>query len=290
MNTDKDLKQKILASQKSEITEHIIYKTLASKTKDKNNKAVLLQISDDELKHYNFWKGISKQELKPNRFKIFLYVFIAKAFGLAFGVKLMESLEVETQSDYEKLKEEVPNIEEVIDDEIRHEKELLELINEAHLEYSGSVVLGLNDALVELTGALAGLTLALQDSKLIAIVGFITGIAAAMSMAASEFLSTKEEGNSKNPVKASIYTGIAYLFTVLFLIFPYLILDNVLACLGWVVINATLVIFIFNFYTSVAKGLAFKKRFLQMITISLGVAAISFFIGLLVRNIWGVEA
>jgi VIT1/CCC1 family predicted Fe2+/Mn2+ transporter len=35
--------------------------------------------------------------------------------------------------------------------------------------YLGSIVLGLNDALVELTGVLAGLTLALQNSEIILI-------------------------------------------------------------------------------------------------------------------------
>ena len=50
------------------------------------------------------------------------------------------------------------------------------------LEYMGSVVLGLNDALVEFTGALAGFTLALSDSRLTALTGSITGIAAALSI------------------------------------------------------------------------------------------------------------
>ena len=49
----------------------------------------------------------------------------------------------------------------------------------------GSVVLGLNDELVEFTGALAGFTLALSDHRLIALTGSITGIAAALSMASS---------------------------------------------------------------------------------------------------------
>ena len=201
----------------------------------------------------------------------------------------MEKIEEGAQSDYSKLKDIVPNIEEVIDDEIRHEKELLSLVNEAHLEYIGSIVLGLNDALVELTGALAGLTLALQNTRLVAVVGLITGIAASMSMAVSEYLSTKEENNSKNPIKASIYTGCAYFLTVLFLISPYLILNNVFMCLGLVIINATIVIFIFTFYTSVAKGIYFKRRFVEMVAISLGIATINFFIGLLIRNVWGIE-
>lgn len=289
MNISKDLNQKIIKFQISELTEYLIYKVLGSSTKSKNNKSVLVQIAADELKHYKFWQALSKREVSPNRFKVFLYVSIARVFGLAFGVKLMEKVEVGAQSDYSKLKDIVPNIEEIIDDEIRHEKELLSLVNEAHLEYIGSIVLGLNDALVELTGALAGLTLALQNTRLVAVVGLITGIAASMSMAVSEYLSTKEEESSKNPIKASIYTGIAYFLTVLFLISPYLILDNIFICLGLVIVNATIVIFIFTFYTSIAKGIYFKRRFVEMVAISLSIAAINFFIGLVIRNVWEIE-
>ncbi len=94
-------------------------------------------------------------------------------------------------------------------DEQHHEEKLIEMIDEERLQYMGSVVLGLNDALVEFTGALAGFTLALNDTKLIALTGSITGIAAALSMASSEYLSTKsEKTHNKRPVKAAIYTGI----------------------------------------------------------------------------------
>jgi len=118
---------------------------------------------------------------------------------------------------------------------------LIALINEERLEYMGSVVLGLNDALVEFTGALAGFTLALSDSKLIALTGSITGIAAALSMASSEYLSTKSENgneNGKHPVKASIYTGIAYIFTVVALVAPFIFISNVLMALGLMLINS----------------------------------------------------
>ncbi|MBM3232434.1 rubrerythrin family protein, partial [Candidatus Pacearchaeota archaeon] len=43
--------------------------------------------------------------------------------------------------------------------------------------YNGAVVLGLNDALVELSGALVGLSFALMETKTIATVGLITGFA-----------------------------------------------------------------------------------------------------------------
>jgi len=72
------------------------------------------------------------------------------------------------------------------------------------------MVLGLNDALVELTGTLAGLTFALKNTRLIALSGLITGIAATLSMAASEYLSARTEQESSRALKSSLYTGGAY--------------------------------------------------------------------------------
>lgn len=82
---------------------------------------------------------------------------------------------------------------EIQEDELKHEQKLLGMLDETVLRYLGSIVLGLNDALVELTGVLAGLTFGFQDSKMVAFSGLITGIAAAMSMAGSEYLSTVTE-------------------------------------------------------------------------------------------------
>jgi len=151
-----------------------------------------------------------------------------------------------------------------------------------------SFVLGLNDALVELTGALAGLTLALRETHLIAAVGLITGIAAALSMSAAEYLSTKEE-EGKNALQAGTITGIAYLVTVILLILPYFFISNALLALSITLIIALIIIFLFTFYTSVARRLPFGRRFLEMAAISLGVATVNFFIGFAVKQAFGVE-
>jgi VIT1/CCC1 family predicted Fe2+/Mn2+ transporter len=109
-------------------------------------------------------------------------------------------------------------------------------------------------------------------------------------MAGSEFLSTKtDEQSSKSPLKASLYTGVAYLSATIVLVLPFLLLTNHFVALGWTILNALSLILLFNFYISVAKGYSFKKRFAQMASISLGVAVVSFFIGFLVRHYWGVE-
>ena len=285
----KSLKEQVFKAQRNEITEHIIYKKLAAVIRDKNNRDVLEKISKDELSHYNFWKEFTLQEASPKWLKVFFYVFISRLLGLAFGIKLMERSEGFAQDAYDKLRGVSAEIEGVIRDEQEHERALISLIDEERLKYVSSMVLGLNDALVELTGVLAGLTLALQNTRLVAIAGLITGIAASMSMAASEYLSTKQEDTRKSPLKASIYTGFTYICTVLFLIFPYLIFTNIFLCLGFVVINALLVVLIFTFYISVAKDLSFKKRFLEMAGISVSIAVINFFIGLMIRHVFGID-
>lgn len=281
---DTILLAQISSVQRNEATEHLIYKKLAEKTKNEKNKKILKQISDDEEKHYNFWKSLTKKDVKPRLFLIYWYVFISRLFGLSFGLKLMENGEGSTINFYNKLKTKVKGIDSMIKDEHKHEKLLLNLLSEERFEYASSIILGLNDALVELTGALAGLTLALQNGKIIAIIGLITGIAASLSMAASGYLSSKEEAVSKNPKKSALYTGIAYIITVSLLIVPYLIFDNVYLSLIIMLILSILIIAGYTFYITTAKSQRFSKRFIEMAAISLTVAVISFIIGYLLRK------
>ncbi len=283
----KELEKILLKFQGNEITEHFVYKKLAKKATGEN-KAVLEQIAADELRHYNEWKQFTGKEVKPKKFIVFLYSFISKIFGLTFTVKMLEENEKGAEEEYRKIRNTIPEAEEILKDELQHEYQLIHMINEEKLEYIGSMVLGLNDALVELTGALAGLTFALQNTHMIAIVGLITGIAAALSMAASEYLSTKSEG-LKNPLKAAFYTGVAYIVTVVLLVLPFFILSSYYIALMLTLAAALSVIFLFTFFVSVVKELSFGKTFLEMALISLGVAFLSFLVGILVRKVFNIE-
>jgi len=286
---DPKIEKAIIGAQRSEVTEHFVYRKLSESLKDPHNKSVLIQIADDELRHATFWKKYTGQDAKPKRWSLWKYYLISRIFGLTFGIKLMEKGEGKAQVSYEEISKYVPAATDIQKEEKEHESKLIDLIDEERLRYVGSMVLGLNDALVELTGALAGFTLAFRNTRLIAMAGFITGIAASLSMAASEYLSTKSEEGSRDPLKASAYTGSAYVMTVLFLIFPYLIFANYYFCLGFTLFNAILVILIFTFYVSVAKGISFWKRFSEMAAISLGIATLTFLIGFLVRMFLKIE-
>ena len=288
----KTLSKKLIAAvmtwQKAEITGHHTYNKLASAIKDPHNKEVVKSIAQDEAKHYRIFKEYTGVDVMPNRFQVFIYFWIARIFGLTFGMKLMERGEDQAVAAYDQFLDEIPEIEDIIKDEEEHENQLLNMLDEEALKYMGSVVLGLNDALVELTGALAGLTFAFQNTKLIALTGLITGISASLSMAASEYLSSRADGE-ENAGRSALYTGIAYIITVTILVSPYLILGNYIFCLLWTMLNAILIIAIFNFYLSVSKDLEFGKRFMEMAVISIGVAVFSFFVGYIIRQIFGID-
>jgi len=289
MQLSEDIRKKVILFQRTEITEYHIYKRLAQRIKSRENAKVLDQIAEDELRHYNGWKEYTKEEVQPRWFFVWFYYLVSMLFGFTFGVKLMEMGEEAAQKNYAAVAKEIPEAAKYQQEENAHEDQLINMLDEERLQYAGSVVLGLNDALVELTGALAGLTLALQNTKLIALSGLITGIAASLSMAASEYLSTRSEKTGKHPVRAAIYTGIAYIVTVTLLILPYLLFENYYLDLVIALTTAVVIIAIFNYYISVAKGESFRERFIEMAGLSLSVAAFSFVIGYFIRIWLGIE-
>ena len=284
-----EIRQQLIFAQREEITEYHIYSKLAEQTKDAENRKVLTQIANDELNHYKLWGAYTNKEVSPSYWEIKKYYWIAKIFGLTFGLKLMEKGEEKAQINYALIATEVPEALEVAEDENQHEKELLGLIQEEHLKYMGSIVLGLNDALVEILGTLAGLTFALQNTKLVALAGIITGIAGALSMSSSEYLSNRAEGKHDMAIKSSVFTGIAYIVAVIFLVAPFLIFSSVFIGLLVALFDSILIVFLFTYYISVANDQPFRKRFLEMVVLSSVVGLISFGLGYVVRIFFGIE-
>ena len=279
----------LLTLQQAEITEHEIYRRIGEVTPDPHNNEVLARIATQEYEHYLIWKNYTGRDIAPVRLRVWYYYLMARILGITFAIKLMEGIEKRAQGTYHEIGMVIPEVKEIVAHEEAHERELIGLLDEERLRYVGSVVLGLNDALVEFTGTLAGLTFALQNSQVIAMAGLITGIAASLSMGASEYLSQKSDEGSENALKAAFYTGITYIITVVLLVLPFLFLSNPYFALPITLASAILVIFLFTFYISIAKDLPFVRRFLEMAAISMGIAAISFVIGLIIRVLLHVD-
>ncbi len=276
--------------QQQEIDGAAIYTKIAMYISNESDQNTLLEIAKDEEKHAEIFGKYSGAALTANKIKITFFSFLARLFGYTFVIKILEKAEDKGIAFYRAETRRIPDLENILEDEERHEQQLLDMLDEDRLNYVGDIVLGMNDALVELTGSLAGYTLAMQDTKIIAMAGLITGISASLSMTASGYLSAREAGR-KRAGKASAYTGIAYILTVAFLIIPFLLFPSsqYLWALVTTLAVALLIIAGFNFYISVTKERSFAHNFLQMAGISLRVAAVSFVIGIVVKNALGIN-
>ncbi len=282
-----EMKKDLIEFQRQEITEHHIYKFLAEK-EEGENREILLKIAEDELRHYNIWREYTGVDVEPDWGKIRRYKIVYKIFGLVFALKLMEQGEKKSEERYKELAKKIGVAEDILKDEFEHEEQLLKLLSDERIEFIGSIVLGLSDALIELTGALAGLSLALNNTLLVGFAALITGIAASMSMAVSEYLSRKSEGDP-NAAKGALYTGIAYILTVTTLVVSYFVIPNTLMALSVSLVNAALIIAGLTFYTSVVREVNWGRSYIEMLGLTLGVAAITFTIGFVIRAVFNID-
>ena len=288
----------ILRLQRMESLQAEVYSRLASNQRYESNHECLTTLAADEQRHYEFWAEITGTSSQASRPLVLWYLIMAKVLGLSFCLNLLERKEQHILEMYEDILDVYPGVAQIQEDEQRHEQLLLASIEEEYLNYTGSFVLGLNDALIELTGVLAGLTLAFQNQKTIAIAGLVTGVAASLSMASSEYLS-KGMDNDQNRLKAAGYTGVAYLITDILLISPYIIITPSMASatpfdlppymlsLIFTLVIALLIIISFNYYTSVALRRPFRRNFIEMLLLILGVTTITFALGFGIRVWYG---
>ena len=81
MSISEEIRQKLLTYQKNEITEHHIYRRLARIVRSPENRRILEEIADDELRHYGEWRTHTQQDVAPDRLSIWKYYLISRVFG-----------------------------------------------------------------------------------------------------------------------------------------------------------------------------------------------------------------
>ena len=281
---------KALRQQQNEIDDFTIYSLLSNKEKNEESKKLLLKIASEEKRHYHFLHSITSREKVPRKIVVSFYVFIATFLGISFSLKLLENREESAKQFYADLIKDCPEAKEIYEQEMYHEVELINMLHDKKLLYAGAIVLGMNDALVELTGTLSGIALAFDKSNIVGATGLIMGIAASLSMAGSAYLESKENPTGMiRPAMYSLYTGVSYILTTLLLILPFFIFDSILTALLLMFFGAFIAILAYNFYISVAKELPFWQRVREMSYITFGVALISFGIGYCVKHYFGID-
>lgn len=280
----------LIAFQQHKVDQFSLYNKIASKLKNKEDSKTFLLIAKDNEKHEKIFRKYTKKQLKPNKLKLYYYLIMFYIFGYTFVIKLQEKHNVFDRIKYESQLDKIKELKDIIDGEISHDDRLIGVLQEERLKYTSDIILGMNDGLIELTGALAGFTLAMQNTKLIAMAGLITGISATLSLSASNYLSNIES-KQKNAINSAAYTGFAYLISIGLLVAPFLILNDsyYLQALSITLIIAILIIAIFSYYLSIINKKSFTKSFKVMATISLSIAFISFMIGIFIKYVLNIN-
>ncbi len=283
-----------------ELFAYRIYSAMAARAAHEEQSRMLNELAQQELGHVKFWLNVchqSQDRLRPSRLKHLVLLTASRVLGPAFTIRWLERGEEKAIETYRRLlaedsldSDQRMGVERMLREEEEHEQALEKGVTDERREYLGAAVLGLNDALVELTGGLTGLASSISDPKLVGFAALVVGVAASMSMAASNFLSVEigEESELK-PGKAAAYTGIAYIVVVVGLVLPFFILSDrrIALVISWA--SAVVIIAAFSFYSSVMQGASFRRRFGIMLALGLGVAVISFGIGRVLGSLLGIE-
>lgn len=286
---DADLVRRANKIQETSTVAIAVIDHLSTRVKSEENRRILSQIAEELESHRAYLEALTGHPAKPHPWRTRFRKAEASLLGMMFAIRKLLNHKDYLNQFFAELKEVDEQADAVYERSIQHENALMDMLDEDRLHYVGAMVLGLNDALVEITGALAGVTFSLCNTKVVALTGIVTGISATISMAASNYLAVKEDG-SNDAVKSGAFTGGAYLVAVILLVLPYLLLpDSMYAPAFFIMLAEVIVILVaFNYYLSVANAKPFWKRFGQMAVISLGVALIAFLIGLAAKELLGI--
>ncbi|MEM0154670.1 MAG: VIT1/CCC1 family protein [Methanothrix sp.] len=312
MTSKKEIEERFL---KDELSDYKLYKVIEVGEKDRTLKRLVAKLSETELRHAKIWGSLLGERHIENveipfksKLRLITYPIVRKILGIAFVTKLLERNEANGLAEYKELLKgrelgsaELEKIKSIIGDEESHEKLMLEQTqrHEARLNYTKSIVFGMNDGLVEILAVIAGLAMVSTSSIIVAISGIIVGVSGTLSMAAGAYISSKSEKvvekslneeyiTQTKPSKEAYYTGIFYFLGAIVATYPF-----IFGAVGYVgvlesVISVAIVLSIASTLIAVISDTSIKRRIIEMLTVSLGAAAVTTIIGLIVRIVFGI--
>jgi len=273
---------------------HHVYRYLAkSPFVSRKLKEIIEKAAEDELKHYIFWKNIVGEcASKVSILKVLLSTVIFYLFGLTVTLKFIESKESNATQLYKSLVESKPELRDeinrIIEDEEKHEKEFALSVDEGRVKYIGSITLGISDALVELTGIYTGSLGAFENTLNAGLTGLLAGVAASISMGIASYAQTKHEGRL-NPRLSAFYTFTAYLAVVIVLALPYFLISSLTIAFSVMLVLALVVVAYITFYASVLHNRNYFREFTETALLIFGVSILLYILGSVLGSVFGVK-
>ncbi len=291
---DPGVRERVRQFCQDELFDHYVYKELARVEKDESRRRVLEEMAEHEWSHYEFWKSIGgecREGVNPGKAK--LYVLMRRLLGLTFTMKYLERHELDVINQYreylDRLEgEERERLEKILEDEMKHERTHMESIDEKIVKYIGFIVLGMADAIIEITGVHAGFLGVTSSTIMAGIAGLIVGLSAAISMASAAYLQAKHDVE-RSPLTSALLTGVAYIFAVILLALPYFVTHAMSIAFTVSVVLAVLMIAGFTYYGAVLQEKPFMREFLESTGLMLGTAFGAFLFGEALGRIFGIQ-
>ncbi len=290
---DQTLVQTAKESLDNEVTDYALYNALAANTKDPALSETFKHLAAMEQKHVRFWqKYVPDYRPAPNRSLIRRVLLLKRLFGLTFAIRYLERLEEKAIKSYESIAQLIPSsdmkaFDEMLEDERLHEGEFSSRTESSTIRYISFVVLGLADALVEISGIHAG-SLGIYDKTEIAgLAGIIAGAAASLAMASAAYAQAKQGFKGSASISAA-YTGISYFITAVVLATPYFLTHSQPLALGVSLVLAVTIVTLATYYSSVISSKPFLRDFIEILGILLAVTAALYLFGSFIRLETGI--
>ncbi len=281
----------------NELTEHVVYHKLAQLEKDPGNREALERLSTQEKTHYEFWKSLmpvaEAAKVRARWYTVWALSFLRVAFGVTFMTKFLETHENGAVEKYQSIAKTIPEshrvrFAQIIEDEKSHEKALIAQLKEKRVAYMGFIVLGLADAIVEITGVHAGF-LGVTGSTLIAgVAGVIVGFSAAISMGSASYLQAKQD-TEKSAVLSGFLTWISYFCSVVLLALPYFLIHVMIPAFITSTSVGILLVAGFTFYGAIVFDRKFWREFGETVGLMLGTALATFLLGTVVGALFHIN-
>ncbi len=284
---------------KDEYGDYIIYQALAKSHRNRRRPQrqrladIFQKLSETEYRHYQFWKKYSpNSEAHVSKLKLYGIILLEKILGATFAVKFLERHEKATIKEYENITKYIPpddksEFEEMLKDEKEHETSLAKQVQSGFVIYMSFVVLGLADAIVEISGIHAGSLGVYSSTELTGLAGIIAGAAASMAMASAAYAQAKQ-GFQGSPGFSALMTGVSYFVSAILLASPYFLTKHAILAMSVSLSIAVVILAFTNFYNSIITSANFLRDFLELAGIMFGATIILFIFGQVIRHAFGI--
>jgi VIT1/CCC1 family predicted Fe2+/Mn2+ transporter len=292
----KTLREVAIEGGKDELTDHAVYKRLSTLGVGRNREfnKTLAKLAATELGHYEFWKKYAPdEEIKANRLGVFLAILVKLILGTTFAVRYLERNETNVIRRYKSVAHMIPpedteRFQLMLNDEEEHEKGFELQIQGGLVLYISFVVLGIADAVVEISGIHAGSLGIYNSTRLAGLAGVVAGGAASIAMASAAFAQAKQ-GFQGSARVAAVYTGISYFATAVVLASPYFFTETMTLALGASLFLAVLLVAFNSFYSTVISGKSFSRDFLSITGVMFGATLALYILGIVIRYVFGIS-